>query len=245
MLIHLEQDTGDILQRARTTLHLLLDDPRPDIRLKVLEGLFKAGDESVALPFLQKIPRAKGAELAEAVEIVSRLIRHPRAADLLVERFENDGGLSGNERLSILSGLAELEAPEAVDIYFRVIDGEWNSRSIEIGEFTLDRHAAFKVHALGEGVFEKWLEFLEDDDGNEEAYLFVNGTRNLGDPRAAGLLLDLAGDARRPRWIREEAVKSFALLEDITLGSRLLEFREKCPDRDLADLAYTIFWNYF
>jgi len=245
LITHLEAGGADNLDRARAGLQLLLGDPRPDVRIKALEGLYKCGDESVALSYLSKLPQAHGAELAEAVELTTKVFRCATAAQLLLDRFENDPGLTADERLTLLNGLANLKEPRAVDLFFRTIAGEGDSRGASIGEFTLDRHAALIVHRLGEGVLERWQRFIDESHGDTAAYLYVNGVRNLGDARAAESLFEMAMDTSRSRWIREEAIKSMASFQDLQAGEYLLELHRDCPDRELGRLAYMVFWNYF
>lgn len=251
LIAHLERDEGEQLQRARSVLQYLLNDPRPDVRLKALEGLYKAGDKSVAIPYLRKLPSAVGAELSEAVEILTTVVESPDAPLLVMQRFVDDPALRPSDRLALLSGLATAAASEAIELFFEVIGGGWKARTSFVGEFTLDRHAAFQVHSLGPNVLARWEKYLEEERNDIAAYLVVNGVRNLGDPRGADILVALAGDRKRPEWIRQEAIKSFALLEvndaksADSVGETLLEFHRECPDRTIAVLAYNVFWNYF
>jgi len=251
LIAHLERDGGEQRQRAQAVLEYLLNDPRPDVRLKVLEGLYKAGKVGVANAYLRRLPRAVGAELSEAVEILTTVVKSPEAPSLIMDRFVDDAALTPSDRLVLLSGLATAAAPEAIDLFFEVIGGGWAARTSLVGEFTLDRHAAFLVHAFGPDVLAYWEKYLEKEKSDISAYLVVNGLRNLGDPRGAEALLALAGDRQRPDWIREEAIKSFAHLEvgDVegaeSVGEKLLKFHRESPDRILADLAFKVFWNYF
>ncbi len=251
LIAHLERDEGEQLQRARTVLQFLLNDPRPDVRLKALEGLYNAGDVGVAVPYLRKLPSTVGAELSEAVEILTAVVRSPEAPALVMRRFVDDSSLTPSDRMALLSGLATAAAPEAIDLFFEVIGGGWKARTTLVGEFSLDRLAAFQVHALGPEVLARWEKYLESESSDLAAYLVVNGLRNLGDPRGAECLLALAGDRERPDWIREEAIKSFAHIEvngtkgADAVGKKLLKFHRECPDRIIAALAYKVFWNYF
>jgi len=251
LLTHLERDEGEQFDRARSVLQYLLNDQRPDVRLKALEGLYKAGDKSTAGPYLRKLGSAVGAELAEAIEILTTLLDCAEAPALLIRRFREDQNLTPVDRRVLLSGLATAGTDEAIELFFEVIGGGWDSRTAFVGEFTLDRHAAFQVHSLGPGVLEHWEEYLESESGPSAAYLFVNGMRNLGDPRAADSLLAVARNADLPDWIRQEAIKSFAYLDAIDvsgtdrIGKRLLTFHRECADRTIAGLAYKVFWNFF
>ena len=245
LIAHLRRDKGEMRQRALFGLQLLMNDQRPDVRIKALEGLYKAGETRVALPYLRKLERARGSELGEAVELTASLLHCPQSVPLLISRFENDGSLAPDDRMTVLSGLADMKAAAALDLFFRVIDGAWNGRNVFVGEFSLARHAAFRVHALGKGVFEEWEDFLKREGDDRAAYLYINGVRNLGDPRSAKSLAVLAMDDKRPAWIRREAVKSFAFLKGEEAGRLLLKIQRESRDEEIRRLALDVFWNYF
>ncbi len=245
LLAHLQDKDSANFQTACSVLRLLLHDLSPSVRLEALEGLYKAGEEQVALPYMQKLKGATGEEFAEAVEVVTGMLNCRQAIDILVERFLSDPGLSGDDRLAVLSGLASLDPPRGIELFFRVIRGEWDSQKTVLGNFSLDRMAAFRVHAFGKKAIPEWDKFLAENNSDIAAYLYVNGLRNLGDPDCSGRLLALAGDEERPLWIREEAVKSFCFLRDVSVGKELLEFHRECADKKISRLALTVYWNFF
>jgi HEAT repeat protein len=245
LISHVTKDQGEQRQKARAALETLLADESPQVRMKALEGLYKVGFKSAALPYLRKLSDARGHELNEAVEIAANLLCCPEAKEILETRFVRDRNLTGDERLAIMTGLTEVGDSGSAELFFRVMEGEWDARRIRIGEFSLDRLASFRVHAFGEEIYDRWVEFLDDDGSDRATFLFINSMRNLGSPRAAERLLSIAGDEGRPQWIRMEAVRSFVFLEDLSLGERLLEFHRKCSDREVSALAFKVFWNYF
>lgn len=263
LLTHLEHVEGEERQKTTAALQALMRDHQPEVRIKVIEGLYGAGETSVALPYLNKLQRAVGFELAEAVEITTAVLHCPQAQERLEERFVEDSGLTGDDRLAILTGLASLSDPRSIDLFFRVIGGEWKAHETMAGDFPLSAHAAFKVHALGEGVWRRWEEYLREERDPNAVYFYINGIRNLGDVRAAGTLLELAAEPDWPRVLREEALRSFAFLDNLSsndeassggrlrrsqreqAGEMLLEFHRRSEDRELADLAILVFWNYY
>ncbi|MHC4943360.1 MAG: HEAT repeat domain-containing protein, partial [Planctomycetota bacterium] len=242
----LENFKGEARQPLQEILDLMSEDPRPEIRSKAVEGLYRTGRADVALPFLRRLQSDYGSALQEAVLFTTESLTLTReAAPLLIERFRNDPDLTPVDRLTLLNGLSQLGSPDGLDLYFEVILGGWEARTLVIAPFSLDGHAAFKVHDLGGDVLDRWLAALEQDDSDHMLYLFINSARNLEDGRAADKLLEVASQEGRPLWLRTEAIVSCSFLNDIGIGPRLLEFANIERNPSLAAKAHKVFWNFF
>ncbi|MBU0753911.1 MAG: hypothetical protein KJ645_02145 [Planctomycetes bacterium] len=238
--------SGEELTIIQKLLLLLKEDMRPEIRLKALEGLYKSGMEEVANPYVRSLEVAYGSALREAIAFTTELIRMPDSPGaLLVNRFRNDPDLAPSDRLNLLEGVAQLAYEEGASLFFEVILGGWGARNLQVGPFTLDRHAAFKVHLLGAGVLDLWFQALKQDYSVNMVYLFINSARNLGNVGAAPRLFDLAADDSLPVWLRKEAILSFAFLKEPALGPGLWAYAAKEKDPQLTALAYKLFWNFF
>ncbi|MFH2001823.1 MAG: HEAT repeat domain-containing protein, partial [Planctomycetota bacterium] len=237
---------GSDLDPMQSALHILEKDSRPEIRLKAIEGLYCSGQKELAIPYLRKLEGALGVELREAISFISHITEfRDRAGQLLIRRFREDPELQGSDRLAIVSGLTDMKAAEAVGLFFEIILGGWNARTLMIDPFTLDLHTALKVHNLDKDVLPEWLRALDQDRSNQMAYLFINGVRNLENPLSTDPLLELASDPGRPMWIRREAVLSFAFFKTNATGERLLAFSKLESDPELSALAFKVFWNFY
>lgn len=241
----LENFQGEELKRIENAFHILSKDQRPEIRLKALEGLYGSGRKDVADPYLRRLKKAYGGELEEALSFLARSLHVREAAPLIVERFKSDSKLAAEDRLILLEGLCELAHPEGIGIFFEVILGGWNARKSLNPPLTLDCRAAFMVHHFEGDILSYWFNALEQDDSDYMVYLFLNGARNLEDGRSADRLLELASQTHRPFWLRQEAVRSLALLKDKDLGEKLLIYSAREKNSELSKLAYQVFWNYF
>ena len=241
-----DRHDGEQQAVVREILGILSEDVNPEIRLKANEGLYRSGMTSIAGRYIARLNTAYGGELREAITFLTVSIRKKDIGNLLINRFRDDNELLPEDRLAILMGLSAIACSDAAELFFEVIKGEWDSRETKINPFTLDRHAAFQVHNLGESkVMILWIEALESCGSYDMAYLFINGARNLEDERAADKLFELASDQERPEWLREEALLCFPWLKNIEIGDRLLEYAGQEINPGLSKLAVKIYWNYF
>lgn len=236
----------EALKPVRLALVKLVDDSRPEVRLEALEGLYKIGREEIATPFLRRLETAYGGELGEAVSFITELdAMRDTIIDMSLRRLKEDDALQGPDRFALLSGLAEIEATEAIPFFFELIRGKRDARRIKADPFTLDVHAALKVHNLSVDILPQWLDAFAQDPSDTMAYLFLIGIRNLENPDAAEPLLNLARDKARPGWIRREAILSFAFLKSDVAGEKLLAYSDAEVDPELSNLATKLFWNFF
>ena len=220
-------------------------DPRPEVRQEAVVGLYRSGRKEVVLPYLRMLEHACGAELDTAVRLLTDLLKLEAAGPRLVARFRRDPDLGYRERTALLQGMISLAYTPALDLFFEVIRGRWDDPGPPDTAFPLHRIAAYKVHALGEGVLSRWLALLHDGPSDETLYLFINGARNLEDPGAADALIAIASDGKIDRALRREALLSFPFLKDPSLGKKLLHYAAEEKDRALAECAERVFWNFF
>ena len=237
--------SAEDVSKAREILDFMSRDPRAEIRLKAIEGLYRLGETDRIAPYMGRLRTATGGELREAVAITAHTLKIEEASPILAKRFSEDEELGLNDRMVLIEGMAELKSAEALPLLFRAIRGEWGGAIEEEGLFPLDLRTALIVHNLKGDVIGAWKKALEEDDSDRMAYLFINGASYLEDAGAVEPLLAIAADPDRPRRLREEALKAFAFLDEGHIGKRLLIYSETETDPDLSRLASHLFWGFY
>jgi hypothetical protein len=228
-----------------------------------LHSLYRLGRTDVALPLIDKIRSRHGGELSEAVQVVSELMKDPRALPVLRERIAAESDPHDRRE----------PAARAVDVRRRRVGGDVRrrlvcaraARRIRSSPSSGDRspggrlsaHAGLKMQTLGPPPRRALLDVLAG-----------NPPRRWRCSRSTCCAASCAPDCRRARIPRSPPTSSrrcsascnrrratspcvarprraCRFFDDIALGSSLIAASRVCGIATSCDRSISCFWNYF
>lgn len=212
------------------------------VRHPAYEGLFRAGRTEVTEPFLRLVPTASQYQLHTSVDVLTKVVGDQRAAPLLVERLRTEE--DPRDRAILLTGLANLEAPEGLQVLLDTIRRASADEPRDGNGAPLSQTAALHVAKFGRAAQAPLIEIAENDDLTMEARMrALDALRAVPDADAIDDVLDLALDPTLPRELRQAAVETLPHLDGDLFGI-LSEGIGDFVDVDLARLAQVVLFDY-
>jgi HEAT repeat protein len=253
-------DAGAATQRL-DLLERLADDPASRVRVTALSALYKLGRTDVALPLIDKIRSRKGGELGEAVQIVTELMKDPRALPVLRERIAVE--TDPHDRASLLHGLSAFADGASVQSFVGDLlragsesDPVISSSGDRSLGARLSAHAALKMQTLGAPAAQALLDVLARNPSTPVSLLAIDVLRGIvrrmapdPDPalasRIAEALLGIVRSESRDGVVRQAAAESLPFFDEVARGEALAAAKGAVRNRDVLRSIDLVLWNYF
>jgi HEAT repeat protein len=242
-------------------LEQLADDPVSRVRVKALSELYKAGRTDVALPLIDRIRSRKGGELNEAVQIVSELMKDPRALPVMRERIVTE--TDPHDRASLLHGLSAFGDGDSVTSFVSDLvragteaDPVISSSGDRSQAARLSAHAGLKMQTLGEPAARALLEVLAGNPSPTVALLALDVLRGVVrrmpphenlqlTSEIVAALIGIVRSEAQDAAVRRAAAESLPFFDDVSLGKLLTAAKSSVRNRDVLRSIDLVLWNYF
>lgn len=213
------------------------------VRKQSLGGLYLLGRKDVAEAYLKGIATLSAAALHESVELTTQVFKDQRALDAILRRLETETDM--RDRSILLSGLGNLQAPEAVDVFLAIIRGASPDELLDSNGIPLSKTAVHHLPKLGPETAGPLLALIRDREAHEQARLrAIDALRGVEGADLLDPLIELIVDPEQGRAIRLAAVESLPFLKRSDLFEELEPLVEGIEDLEVKNRVTLILFNY-
>jgi hypothetical protein len=233
-------------------LRRLAADSDAIVQKTAVEQLWHHGRREGLEEWSERLQRGHGNELREAVQLLCEALKDQASFQVARTRLAQER-LDGNDQSNLLYGLRFAADAKDLDLFVNRVAQADSPADLRVGDRGwLSEYAGVYVQSYAAAGIAPLVALLKAADRDRPRWIALDALRGVlksaagADAKAAvDAVLALAEDPRAAVGLRGAALDTLPFFDDLSLGPRLFDLRDRLGDPTLAARATTLFSSYF